>query len=111
MKAYNRKEWIDFSNSDEETPLEFCIGVAEFECFDGYAEEAKEELNCLRENIAANSETIAYLRHALDAANEKLLYVCGESAPIYSEETGREFLKAWYEYKLEEMRRIENATN
>ena len=48
MKEYKREDWIDSTN---ETPLEFSIDVAESECFDEYAEKAKEELNCLRENI------------------------------------------------------------
>lgn len=111
MKAYNRKECVDLNNSDEETPLEFCIGVAEFECFDKYAEEAKEELDCLRENIVANSETIAYLRYALDAANEKLLYVCGESAPYYSEDTGRNALNLWFKCKIDKIKGEQNATD
>ena len=72
MKEYKREYWIDSTN---ETPLEFSIGVTESECFDEYAEKAKEELNCLRENIITDRETIACLRQALDAANEKLIRI------------------------------------
>ena len=68
-------------------------------------------LKILKEIIGTQKETIASLRYALDAANEKLLYVCGEGAPCYSEDTGRDFLNAWYKCKLKEIRRTENATD
>lgn len=62
-------------------------------------------LKILEEIINTQKEIIASFRYALDAANEKFLYVCGESAPYYSEETGRNFLNAWYKCKTEELKR------
>ena len=72
MKEYKMEEWRDSTN---ETPLEFCIDVTEHEFYDGTGNKAREELDCLRENIITDREIIACLQRAADAANEKLIRI------------------------------------